>query len=113
MSTTAQALLPEEFADLEPFAEWSIQRDHERYQKRLASSMQELQALYDAVAPRAPDAMVYLEQFELEDMPEPALRLLWLLYSLITISFAVDIFKQPSVPDSGVAYLEVTVEPPY
>ena len=40
---------PSDFADLEPFADWALASERERYAKRLASSMDELQALYDAV----------------------------------------------------------------
>ena len=38
-------MLPKEFADLEPFAEWCIASEHDRFAKRLASSMDEIQAL--------------------------------------------------------------------
>lgn len=106
------ALLPEEFADLEPFAEiWSLPTAEDRYQRRLASTMDELQAFYDALVPQAEAVMEYLDRFDLEDMPETAVRLLWLMSSLSTVSFAVDIFNQPMVPDSGAAYLYWTAEP--
>jgi hypothetical protein len=109
---TTAAMLPQEFADLEPFAEdWSCARERDRYDRRLASSMEELQAFYAAVAPRAGEALVYLDQFDINDMPEKALNLMRVLYSLCTVSFAVDCFKQPKMPDSGSAYLDVIVEP--
>ncbi len=111
MTAAEAGIFPPEFADLEPFAEWSIEKDHDRYQKRLASSMPEMQAFYDALVPRAPATMEYLDQFDLKELPDNALRLLWLLYSLITISFAVDIFKQPRIPDTGSAYVKVIREP--
>ncbi len=104
-------IFPPEFADLEPFSEWSIEKDHDRYQKRLGSSMAEMQSFYDTLVPRGPAAMEYLDQFDLKELPESALRLLWLLYSLTVVSFAVDIFKQPKVPDSGAAYIEIVREP--
>ncbi|UXA05362.1 hypothetical protein KXD96_20850 [Mycobacterium sp. SMC-2] len=111
MTTVEAGIFPREFADLEPFAEWSIEKNHDRYQKRLASSMPELQAFYDAVVPRVPAAKEYLDQFDLKELPDNGLRLMWLLYSLITISFAVDIFKQPRIPDTGSAYVKVIREP--
>lgn len=111
MTATETAIFPPEFADLEPFAAWSIEKDDDRYQKRLASSMPEMQAFYDALVPRAPAAMEYLDQFDLKELPDSALRLLWLLYSLTAVSFAVDIFKQPRVPDSGSAYITFVREP--
>ena len=45
-------VLPEQFADLEPFADWCLATEAERYAKRLASSMDELQTFYDAAFPR-------------------------------------------------------------
>ena len=45
-------VLPSEFADLEPFADWCLTTEAERYAKRLASSMDELQSFYDAAFPR-------------------------------------------------------------
>jgi hypothetical protein len=44
--------LPEEFADLERFADWCLPTEEERYAKRLDSTMAEMQELYDAgIAP--------------------------------------------------------------
>lgn len=103
--------LPDEFADLEPFAVWALPRERDRYDKRLASTMDELQTFYDAVAPRAGDALAHLDRFPLDDMPERELNLMRVLYSLSTVSFAVDCFKQPKMPDSGSAYIDVVVEP--
>ena len=105
-------LLPAAFADLEPFAaDWSLAGEEDRYARRLASSMEELQIFYDAVVPRIDAAKAYLDQFDLDDMPEPARKLMWLLASLITVSYAVDVFKQPKVPDTGASYLYTVVEP--
>ena len=53
--------LPPEFADLEPFADWCLPTEAERYAKRLASSMDELQAFYDAAFPRLGGVLAYLE----------------------------------------------------
>jgi hypothetical protein len=110
---TSETLLPEEFADLEPFAQrWALPTATERYQRRVDSTMPELQAFYDAMVPRGDQAFAYLDQFPLDDMPDQALHLLWLLLSLSAVSFAVDCFKQVRVPDSGdVTNMPWTVEP--
>ncbi len=50
-------------------------------------------------------------QFDLDALPEDATRLLWLCYSLVNASFPVEVWRQPRVPDSGAASLEMTVEP--
>ena len=108
----SRALLPAEFSDLEPFAaKWSLATERERYAERLGSSMEEIQAFYDAAFPRAEEAIQYCEKFPLEELPEDALRLLHLLYSLVNISFCVEAWSQPNVPDSGAAYLDLVEEP--
>jgi len=61
-------LLPAEFADLEPFAAtWCLPTEPERWARRLASTMDELQAFYDAAFPRAEEAVDYqLQRKEIE-----------------------------------------------
>jgi hypothetical protein len=105
------AILPAEFADLEPFADWAVPTEGARYAKRLASTMEDLQAFYDAALPRLDAAAAYLEQFDVNDLPEDAKRLLWLGCSLVTVSFPVEVWRQPRVPDSGSTRLDAAAEP--
>ena len=105
------SVLPAAFADLEPFADWSLATEAERYAKRLASSMDQLQALYDAAFPRLEDALAYLDALDFNSLPEDATRLLWLCYSLVNASFPVEVWRQARVPDSGAASMDVVVEP--
>ena len=108
----AVALLPPEFAYLEPFArDWCLASEPERYAKRLASTMDEMQAFYDALFPRAQEVIAYLEKFPLHDLPEGAQRLLQLLYSLIMVSFPIEIWRQPYLPDTGTSSFELNDEP--
>jgi hypothetical protein len=105
-------VLPDEFADLEPFAtKWCLPTEPQRYGARLASSMLELQAFYDAVEPRAAAAADYCDRFPLDDMPETAVNLLHLIYSFINVSFPVEVWLQPRVPDSGSASFTCFLEP--
>ena len=105
------AALPADFADLEPFAAWAMPSEKARYAKRLASSMDELQAFYDAAFPRMEAATSYLEQFDMNDLPDDAKRLLWLYCALVTVSFPVEVWRQPRVPDSGSCSLDAVAEP--
>lgn len=105
------AKLPTEFADLEPFSQWCLGTEPQRYQKRLDSSMAEMQALYDAITPRAEEAIAYCDKFPLEDLPEDVTNLMHLLYSMIMVSFPVECWKQPRVPDSGASSLDCVSEP--
>jgi hypothetical protein len=105
-------MLPKEFADLEPFAaDWCLPSEPERFAKRLASSMAEMQEFYDAVTPRAAAAMAYLDRYSLEDLPPEALHLMQLLFSMIMVSFPVECWREPRVPDSGAAKIDCIVEP--
>ena len=105
-------LLPREFSDLEPFVrDWCFDGEPQRYAKRLASTMDEIQEFYDAVMPRTEDAIRYLEKFPLDELPEDASRLLKLLYSLIVMSFPVEIWRQPRIPDTNLAQFELKLEP--
>jgi hypothetical protein len=104
-------LLPEEFADLEEFADWCLPTEAERYAKRLGSTMTAMQAFYDAITPRAEEAIAYCDKFSLDDLPEDVLNLMHLLYSMIIVSFPVECWKQPKVPDTGATWLDCIVEP--
>jgi hypothetical protein len=103
--------LPPEFADLEPFADWCLPTEAERYAKRLSSSMDELQAFYSAAFPRLEAIMAYLDGFALDALPDGAARLLLLSYSLVNVSFPVEVWRQPRVPDSGAASMDAVIEP--
>jgi hypothetical protein len=105
-------LLPAQFSDLEPWAAtWCLATERERFAQRMASSMDDLQAFYDACFGRAEEAIAYCDQFPLDEMPEDAERLLQLLYSLVMVSFPVEAWRQPHIPDSGAAYLDLLIEP--
>jgi len=105
------SMLPDAFADLEAYTEWCLPTEALRFAKRLATSMDELQAFYDAAFPRLPDAMAHLDSLDLENLPSDATHLLWLCYSLINISFPIEVWRQARVPDSGAASMDAIVEP--
>ncbi len=104
-------LLPDEFADLEPFSDWCLRTEAERYAKRLSSSMEEMQALYDTALPRLEEVLTYLDKLELDSLPPDAEHLLTLCYSLVNVSFPVEVWRQARVPDSGAAAMDAVIEP--
>jgi len=105
------AQLPGGFADLEPFIEWALPTEAARYLKRMSSTMDELRSFYDAITARAEAARDHLDTFDLTAMPIEEQRLMWLLFSMIIVSYAVEVFGDPRVPDSGSAYMERPGEP--
>jgi hypothetical protein len=105
-------MLPADFSDLEPFAAtWCLPTEHERFAQRLAVPMGEMQAFYDAITARYDEAMAYCDAFPLGDMPEDAVHLMHMLYSMVMVSFPVEVWGQARVPDTGAAYLDLLVEP--
>ncbi|CAM4179262.1 hypothetical protein MB901379_04153 [Mycobacterium basiliense] len=103
--------LPAQFADLEPHLGWDLATEPERYAKRLSSSMSEMQAFYDAAFPRLEDVIAYCDEYPLDDLPEDAKTLMHMMQSLVMVSFPVEAWKQPRVPDSGAAWVELIREP--
>lgn len=97
------ALLPEQFSQLEHLvAEWAIEDGHARYVKRVNSSMEKLRAFYDEVFPHAEAAVAYVNTFDYQQpLPADAANLRNLLYSLITVSLAIELWKQPRVKHSA------------
>ena len=108
----SDALLPREFADLEPWAaRWCLATEPERWARRLTTPMAELQAFYDAFFPRAEEAIAWCDRFPLDAMPADAERLLQFLYSLLMVSYAVEVWRQPEVIHCGSARIDRILEP--
>jgi len=95
--------LPSAFSELEHLVdEWAIEDGHQRYLKRVNSTMEEMKAFYNAVFPRAQDAIDYIDQYDYQqNLPEDAANLRNLIYALITISLAVELWRQPRVKNSA------------
>lgn len=105
-------LLPAEFADLEPFAAtWCLATEPERWERRLTSSVDDMQAFYDAAFPRAEAAMQYCDGFAYDALPADATRLFHLLLSLALVSYVVEVWRQPLPVDTGAAVIDRIAEP--
>ena len=106
------ALLPAEFADLEPFAAtWCLATEEERWDRRMASPMSEIVAFYDAAFPRLEAAIEHCDQHPLDDLPTQVEHLLQLVHSLVQAAMAVEIFGQPRTVDAADAVLHRVTEP--
>jgi hypothetical protein len=104
--------LPQAFSDLETFvADWALPTRAQRYEARLSKPFDELVRFYDALAPRAEQAIGHLNGLDIDDLPDDATALLHMLYSFILVSYAVNVFKQNRIPDSGAAFFEMVAEP--
>ena len=76
---------PAQFSEWEKFAAWSIPTQQERTQKRIHSSIEEINTLHGAVSPRIDEALDYLNQFPLDSMPADAGALFNLILSVAEI----------------------------
>ena len=107
-----RALLPAEFADLEPYAPtWCLATEAMRWERRMASSMEELRAFYDAAFPRLGAAIEHCDLHPLDDLPPDVEHLLQLVHSLALVAMAVEIFGQVKTTDSADAVLHRIKEP--
>jgi hypothetical protein len=105
-------MLPAQFTELEPFAPiWCLATEVERWQQRHASTMSELQAFYDVAFPRVEEAIEFCDAYPLDDLPTEVANLLQLVYSLVLVAMAVEIFGQPKTIDAADAVLDRVAEP--
>jgi hypothetical protein len=110
--TMSDALLPSAFAELEAYAQtWCLATETERWNARMASSMAQLRGFYDAFFPRLEEAIDYCDKFALDNLPDDALNLLYLIYSLIMVAMAVEIMHQPAPVNAADAVMIRTGEP--
>ncbi|MGZ6961120.1 MAG: hypothetical protein ACXVLM_15580 [Ilumatobacteraceae bacterium] len=108
----AETRLPSAFAELEPYAQtWCLATETERWNQRLASTMAEMHEFYDAFFPRLEEAIDYCDKFTLDDLPDDAVNLLHLIYSLVMVAMAVEIMHQPRPTDAADAVMVRVDEP--
>ena len=93
----AEAMLPEAFADLAPHLDWALEPERARTAKKVASSMEEINAFYDAAMPRMEEIIAHLDDLPGGDRPAPAHRLYLLTLSLVEVANLVEIYKRREV----------------
>ena len=93
----AEVPLPESFQSLELFSAWALATERERRAKRLSSSMEEIQAFYDALFPQLEAAVAYLDQFPLAELPAQAQPLYYLTLALVEVTSAVELYHHPHI----------------
>jgi hypothetical protein len=95
-------LLPPAFAELEVHAQtWCLATETERWNARVSSTQPQLREFYDAFMPRLEEAIDYCDKFPLEELPDDALNLLHLIYSVIMVAMAVEVMHQPIPVDAA------------
>ena len=95
-------LLPEGFDELETWAlEWALPTQNTRWDKRLASTRDELITFYNAVLPYLERILHHADQYPLGELPEQSARLFDLALMHAEIAPNVELYDgDPNVPHS-------------
>lgn len=103
--------LPEAFRDLDRFvSKWDREGTNPRYAERLSSSMTELEDFHDAVLARVGDIKRHLDAKSFADYSGSDRRLARLVFAWVPVAEAVEVFRQPRVPQSKM-YWDIRIEP--
>ncbi|MCY4396800.1 MAG: hypothetical protein OXC10_16865 [Rhodospirillaceae bacterium] len=86
--------LPDAFGDLAPFVDWALEPERARTEKKMAASMEEIRAFYDAMMLRIDEIFAYLEEHFGSDMPAEAHRLYLMSLSLVEVATLVELYKR-------------------
>lgn len=91
-----EPLLPAGYEELAPFvAYWAGEDGQIRWDRRASTDMATIRAFYDAMLPRARDALLYLDALDLATLPAPEARLFRLCLSLAHAAMAIEVHGQP------------------
>ncbi len=93
----SKTMFPQYFEDLAPWSAWSLATMDERRDQRLNSSMDEIQAFYDAMVPRLGDIMGHLRDIDLDGIDAASEALMNLSLTLAEMAPAVEQFFEPTI----------------
>lgn len=92
--------LPVDFHDLEHWAPlWALPTEAARNHRRVNSEYHQIEAFYHALLPRMEAVLDYLQEFSPDALPAPAQRLMHLGCAFMEVAPAVELFKEPRVPE--------------
>jgi hypothetical protein len=99
---TGEIALPAGFEALAPYARtWGrLTSQSDRYMMRQATPMAELQAFYDAAAPRLEEIFTHLDGFPPDELPAPEALLYRTVLGLTEVVQAVEVFGRSDMRHS-------------
>jgi hypothetical protein len=111
MRNSRPPLLPPQFPELESYAvDWDLPGTNARYAKRLASELADLTVFFEAMMARVGDIKMHLDAKSFDQYSEEDRRLARLMFALGVVGPAVEMFKQPAVPDTAASEFKVIRE---
>lgn len=94
--SNSEKILPDGFEDLLPYVDkWAKPTTMERFAARAESSMEEILSFYHAMAHRADEAMLLIDEHDVQNLPADVGRLCQLVLALCQASVAVEIIGKP------------------
>lgn len=108
MSTAANATQSRpEISGLENhLTAWGLPTTEKRLSKRLSSNMEEVRSFYDAMLPRLPEFIEYLNQFPLEAIPKEAHQIAWATLAMCEVDNAINKWNDITL-DTGIDILRM------
>lgn len=105
-------MLPEPFSDLERYVPtWDKPGTNARYAIRLASSMNDMKVFYRDIIARLAEIKKYLDAKPFAQYNDGDKSLARLVFAACIAGQAVEVYRQPTVPDSGATDLRIYEEP--
>ncbi len=98
-ATTDRPRFPEGFADLESLGAWALVSEKARSRRRRECELAEIEAFYDAIMPRVPAILSYLQEYPLPALNEPQRRLLDLCLAFAEVAPFVEQYRRTILPE--------------
>ncbi|MEH6503267.1 MAG: hypothetical protein V7682_05115 [Cycloclasticus sp.] len=90
--------LPNKFEGLSKFvAEWALDTEQARFDKRTSGKVEEIKFFYDAIIQQMPDIMAYLKDKEVEPSEQEDKNLLNMAMSCVEVSRIFEVWNQLDV----------------
>ena len=87
-----------DFGDLDKYInDWALRTDEERLNKRMTSTLAELQEFHAAVNPRLEEIVEFLNQFQVDQLPEEYQYLANFAFMAIEVDDPVTMWKVPKL----------------
>ena len=94
--------LPSQFSVLEPFVgNWALSNEEDRFRKLVATPIETLREFYDAMVPRAEEIVDYLNALHLDNLPDDARTLFFLLITFVETAHPIELnWKTTDIDDA-------------
>ena len=94
----SNATLPAGFEDLLPWADWGADDMEDRGRRRVGSTMEEIEAFYEAILSRLDAVLDHLSATPIDELDPPSRLLMNMALALAEIAPAVEQFFEPTIP---------------